>query len=188
MRIISKLMVALVLLAVIMPQATLAAENADTNETQTKFKIQENNQTAGLVYDGILIQAPYNYPGYEPVKSPDEIKREAMVEKYQKMIASANFPQGKFVLNASAYTAAADECGKSDGITASGVKVKENRTLACPPQFPFGTKIQIDGMGTFVCEDRGGAIKGNHVDIYMETKAQAFAFGRRNLTAEVVLE
>lgn len=188
MRIISKLVVALVLLAVVMPQAALAAENEDTNETQTKFKIQENNQTAvGLVYDSILIQAPYNYPGYEPVKSPDELKREAMLEKYKSRIASANFPQGKFTINASAYTAAADECGKSDGITASGVKVKENRTLACPPQFPFGTKIQIEGYGTYVCEDRGGAIKSNHVDIYMETKAQAFAFGRRNLVAEVIL-
>jgi 3D (Asp-Asp-Asp) domain-containing protein len=187
MRIISKLMVALALLAVILPQIALAAENADTNETQTKFKIQENGKIGnGLVYVE-TIQAPFNYPGYEPVKTPDEIKREAMEEKHRKLIASGNFPQGKFVLNASAYTAAADECGKSDGITASGVKVMENRTLACPPNFPFGTKIQIDGMGTFICEDRGGAIKGNHVDIYMETKAQAFAFGRRNLTAEVVL-
>ncbi len=188
MRIISKLMAALALLAVIMPQVALAAENADTNETQTKFKIQENNQAVnGLVYDKMLIRAPYNYPGYEPVKSPDELKREAMLAKYKSRIAAANFPEGKFVINASAYTAAADECGKSDGITASGVKVKENRTLACPPQYPFGTKIQIDGMGTYFCEDRGGAIKGNHVDIYMETKAQAFAFGRRNLVAEVVL-
>lgn len=91
-----------------------------------------------------------------------------------------------FTINASAYTAAADECGKSDGITASGLKVAENRTLACPPSFPFGTKMSIEGMGEFRCEDRGGAIKGNHVDIYMQTKKEAFAFGRRNLTAQVI--
>ena len=97
-----------------------------------------------------------------------------------------NLPEEKFTINASAYTAAADECGKNDGITASGLKVKENRTLACPPAFPFGTKIQIEGVGTLVCEDRGGAIKGNHFDIYVETKKEAFAFGRQNLLAEVV--
>ena len=95
-------------------------------------------------------------------------------------------PRGSFVVNASAYTAAADECGKSDGITASGRKVQANRTLACPPTYKFGTKIEIEGMGTYVCEDRGGAIKGNHFDIYMETKKEAFAFGRRNLVAMVV--
>ena len=95
-------------------------------------------------------------------------------------------PTEPFIINASAYTAAADECGKSDGITASGIKVEEKRTLACPPAFPFGTKIAIEGMGEYRCEDRGGAIKGNHIDIYVETKKEAFAFGRRNLTAQVV--
>lgn len=97
-----------------------------------------------------------------------------------------SLPTEPFIINASAYTAAADECGKSDGITSSGLKVEENRTLACPANFPFGTKIAIDGMGEYRCEDRGGAIKGNHIDIYMQTKAQAFAFGRRNLTARVI--
>lgn len=99
----------------------------------------------------------------------------------------ANLEVGKkFTINASAYTAAADECGKSDGITSSGLKVTENRTLACPPNFPFGTKIAIEGMGEYRCEDRGGAIKGNHIDIYMETKKEAFAFGRQHLEAEII--
>ncbi len=95
-------------------------------------------------------------------------------------------PTGKFVINASAYTAAADECGKSDGITASGLKVQEKRTLACPSNFPFGAKVAIEGLGEYRCEDRGGAIKGNKIDIYMQTKKEAFAFGRRNLVAEVI--
>lgn len=92
-----------------------------------------------------------------------------------------------FIINASAYTAAADECGKSDGITASGKKVKEKHTLACPREYKFGTKIHIVGMGTYTCEDRGGAIKGNRFDIYMETKREAFDFGRRQLEAYVII-
>jgi 3D (Asp-Asp-Asp) domain-containing protein len=97
-----------------------------------------------------------------------------------------NLPTDPFIINASAYTAAADECGKSDGITASGLKVQEKRTLACPPAFPFGTKIAIEGLGEYRCEDRGGAIKGNHIDIYVKTKSEAFTFGRQHLTAQVV--
>lgn len=97
-----------------------------------------------------------------------------------------NYPEGDFVINASAYTSAADECGKSNGVTASGKKVVENQTLACPKQYPFGTKIEIDGVGTYVCEDRGGAIKGNHFDIYVQTKKQAFSFGRKSLVARIV--
>lgn len=99
-----------------------------------------------------------------------------------------NLPKEKFVVNASAYTASADECGNDKGVTASGLLVKKNMTLACPPEYPFGAKISIEGVGTLRCEDRGGAIKGNHFDIYVETKHEAFAFGRRNLVAEVVFE
>lgn len=115
-------------------------------------------------------------------------KEDKMLARWKEKQASLwkSLPTEPFIINASAYTAAADECGKSDGITASGLKVAEKRTLACPPAFPFGTKIAIDGMGEYRCEDRGGAIKINKVDIYMETKAEAFAFGRRNLTARVI--
>jgi 3D (Asp-Asp-Asp) domain-containing protein len=38
-----------------------------------------------------------------------------------------------------------------------------------------------------MCQDRGGAIKGNHIDIYVKTKAEAFSFGRRNLEAEIIM-
>lgn len=99
-----------------------------------------------------------------------------------------NLPKGKFIINASAYTAAADECGKNDGKTSSGLIVEAKRTLACPAEYPFGAKIKIAGVGVLRCEDRGGAIKGNHFDIYMETKKEAFAFGRRHLEAEVVTD
>ena len=92
----------------------------------------------------------------------------------------------KLIANLSAYTAAADECGKSDGITASGKKVTPNRTLACPKNYKFGTKVYIEGMGEYTCEDRGGAIKGNKFDIYVVTKAEAFSFGRRNMEVTVL--
>ena len=188
MRVISTLMTLPTLLAMLFPQIALAAET-NTNETQTKFKIGDSISIVdGVAYNTsqYASSAPYQYAGYEPVKTKDEIKRDEMLAKYKEKIEKANLPEGQFVINASAYTAAADECGKSDGITASGVKVKENQTIACPPQFPFGTKIKVEGRGTYVCEDRGGAIKGNHFDIYMQTKSEAFAFGRRNLLAEVV--
>ena len=175
------------------PQFTLAAESFEVNSNETKinFKIEDNfivdNGVIKDKNDIIFASLPYNFEGYVPVKTEDEIKREKVLARYEEKRKNANYPQGKFTINASAYTAAADECGKSDGITASGLKGKEGVTIACPPQFPFGTKIKIEGMGTRICEDRGGAIKGNHIDIYMETKKEAFSFGRKNLEAEIVI-
>jgi 3D (Asp-Asp-Asp) domain-containing protein len=192
MRIISMLVSLPMLWTMIVPQHALAAEFANTDETKTNFKIEENIIIVnGNIYnrEDLQGQAPYNFPGYEPVKSETEQKREKVlaVWKAKQSAKWENLPQGEFTINASAYTAAADECGWNTGITASGLQVEENRTIACPPAYPFGVKVKIDGYGTFVCEDRGGAIKGNHFDIYMQTKTQAFAFGRKNLTAEIVI-
>lgn len=193
MRIIRSAVAIVMLCMTMIPQVTLAAESLEVNSNETKinFKIEDNfivnNGVIKDKNDIIFASLPYNFEGYVPVKTEDEIKREKVLARYEEKRKNASYPKGKFTINASAYTAAADECGKSDGITASGLKVKEGVTIACPPQFPLGTKIKIEGMGVRVCEDRGGAIKGNHVDIYMETKKEAFSFGRRNLEAEIVM-
>ncbi|MFA6973645.1 MAG: 3D domain-containing protein [Parcubacteria group bacterium] len=184
MRIIRSLVILRVLLALILTPIALAAET-DTNETNINSKIN----TPIFAFDKSMSLLSTYEIAVEPQKPVAMSKRDMTLARWKAKQSHLweNLPKGQFTINASAYTAAADECGKSDGITASGVKVQEKRTLACPPQFPFGTQIKIDGYGTYVCEDRGGAIKGNHVDIYVETKNEAFAFGRRNLMAEVIL-
>ena len=186
MRIIRVVTISIAILSMIFPQIAMADNAIDTN-IKTNFQVKENiSLSNGIAYNSNLKNIPYNYAGYVPVKTPQELKNDKILSRWRKKQTAVNLPDGKFTINASAYTAAADECGKSDGITASGLKVKENRTLACPKMYPFGTKIKIEGYGTYNCEDRGGAIKGNKFDIYMKTKNEAFAFGRRNLLAEVV--
>lgn len=173
-----------ILFVPVTPQIALAATEQDSNETNIKFNIKDDL----VIENGVIKNKPFAFikEDYKPVKTNRDIEIEKIIEKYHERHESARLPEGQFIINASAYTAAADECGKSDGITASGLMVKENETIACPPQFPFGTKLQIDGMGTYMCQDRGGAIKANHIDIYVETKKEAFSFGRRNLLAQVV--
>lgn len=191
MRIISTFAVLRLLIALALPQTALAAEVEKSNETKINLKIEgfgvlENSSVLRNTHGIFLAYSPQKTIEIIPVKSAEDLAREKALARFEKQRKSAILPEGKFIVNASAYTAAADECGKSDGITASGLMVKVNETIACPKNFPFGTKLQIEGMGTYVCQDRGGAIKGNHIDIYMETKKEAFSFGRRNLLAQVV--
>lgn len=75
-----------------------------------------------------------------------------------------------------AYCGCSKCCGKSTGITASGAKAKANHTIAAPKNFAFGTKIEIDG-NIYVVEDRGGAIKGNKIDVYFNSHSEALNFG-----------
>ena len=78
-----------------------------------------------------------------------------------------------------AYCHCAKCCGKSDGITASGVKAIEGITVAMNKSIPFGTKIYIDGVGERIVQDRGGAIKGNRIDLYFDSHQEALNFGRQ---------
>ena len=44
--------------------------------------------------------------------------------------------------------------GKTDGITASGLKATFGQTVAMKG-YPFGTKLYIEGLGEYIVEDRG---------------------------------
>jgi 3D (Asp-Asp-Asp) domain-containing protein len=83
-----------------------------------------------------------------------------------------------------AYTASYEECGKTDGITASGVKATEGRTIACD-FLEFGTQVVILGQ-TYVVEDRIGSGHPSKIDVYMESKEEALKFGRRQLEVEIL--
>lgn len=163
-----------------------ASNDTKTEQTQNQRSISEKTL---LTWSDITKQDPHkqatetSFNG-EHVPSEKDKLLNRWKEKQAKLWDS--LPREAFTVNVSAYTAALDECGKSDGITASGVSVSENRTLACPSQYPFGAQIHIEGYGTYVCEDRGGAITGNRFDIYMKTKKEAFTFGRRELLAQVI--
>lgn len=89
------------------------------------------------------------------------------------------------VYKVTAYCACMQCCGKTNGITASGAKATANHTIAAPRTFAFGTKVVINGT-TYVVEDRGGAIQGNRIDIYMNSHAEALRWGVRYVEVEVL--
>ena len=78
-----------------------------------------------------------------------------------------------------AYCPCVKCCGKTNGITASGEKATEGVTVAMDKSMPFGTKIYIDGVGERIVQDRGGAIKGNRIDLYFDSHQEALNFGRQ---------
>lgn len=89
------------------------------------------------------------------------------------------------IFEVTAYCSCAKCCGKKTGKTASGTYATSGRTVAASSQFDFGTKLIINGK-EYTVEDRGGAIQGNKIDIYMDSHAEALAWGRRYLPVQVV--
>lgn len=77
---------------------------------------------------------------------------------------------------ATAYSRSEEE-GTADGITKSGTMVRPGVVAVDPEVIPLGTEIIIEGLGVFTAEDTGGAIKGNRLDIYFESRKEALEFG-----------
>ncbi len=61
--------------------------------------------------------------------------------------------------------------------------------IAAPPNYQFGTKMYIPGIGTVAVHDRGGAIKGNRLDVWMgygdKGLQRALSWGKRTLEVKV---
>lgn len=78
-------------------------------------------------------------------------------------------------------------CGKTDGITASGAQATPGVTVAVDPDvIPLGSDVLVDyGDGEihyYRADDIGGAVKGNHIDLCVESHEEALLLGRRTAT------
>lgn len=100
------------------------------------------------------------------------------------------------ILEVTAYTAGYESTGKRPGdpgygLTYSGTRAQQWRTVAAGRNIPIGTRVFIPELaekpngGIFIVEDRGGAISNAHLDIYMDSLWEARQWGRRHL--EVLL-
>ncbi len=94
----------------------------------------------------------------------------------------------KLTVTATAYTAAS---GKK---TASG-RVAQYGVIAVDPKvIPLGTKLYVESTddgkswqyGYCIAGDTGGAIKGNKIDLYYNSKTQCLQFGRRSAIVYVL--
>ncbi|MBQ2917223.1 MAG: G5 domain-containing protein [Clostridia bacterium] len=119
----------------------------------------------------------------EPVNKIVQIQTKVTSRYSSRGSAVTTATSGRYKVTA--YCACIKCCGKTNGITASGTKATANRTVAAPSSFAFGTKIVMNGQ-TYVVEDRGGAIQGNRIDLYMNSHSEALAWGVRYLDVEVL--
>jgi 3D (Asp-Asp-Asp) domain-containing protein len=68
------------------------------------------------------------------------------------------------------------------GRTATGMPTGWGVVAVDPSVIPLGTRLTIPGYGEGVAADTGSAVRGNAVDLWFPTLAQANAWGRRTVT------
>lgn len=100
---------------------------------------------------------------------------EIILEHKEEPVAKETYA-GEFTVTY--YCGCTECCGKTDGITASGTLAQEGITVAADwTMLPPGTKIFIEGIGFRTVEDKGGAIKGNRLDVFMDSHDAALEAG-----------
>jgi 3D (Asp-Asp-Asp) domain-containing protein len=75
---------------------------------------------------------------------------------------------------------------KAVGRTASGAPVRSGTIAADAALFPFGTVMYVPDYGYGRVEDRGGGIKGYHIDLYFPYHRSAIRWGvRKNVSVRI---
>lgn len=60
-------------------------------------------------------------------------------------------------------------------------------TIAVDPSvIPLGSKVYVDGYGYAIAADTGSAIKGNIIDLYLNSASECDSWGRRQVNVLIV--
>ncbi|MBQ4596656.1 MAG: G5 domain-containing protein, partial [Firmicutes bacterium] len=150
-------------------------EKDDTTMAEGKTKVLKEGKNGK---DKVTYEITY-IDGKEAKKK--ELSRKVIEKPVNKVVANGTqieydgkLYSRKLVVKAYSYT--------GGGTTASGTRARVGEIAVDPRVIPLGTNVYIEGVGPRRAEDTGGNIKGNTIDIYMNTLSECRQWGVRYVT------
>ncbi|NLC76855.1 MAG: DUF348 domain-containing protein [Clostridia bacterium] len=70
--------------------------------------------------------------------------------------------------------------------TYTGTWPKRGTIAVDPKVIPLGTELYVEGYGAGKAEDIGSAIKGNRIDVFVDTEEEAVKWGRRKVKVYIL--
>lgn len=134
---------------------------------------REDTEPFELLHEQVILKPVKHLHGPDSAKFIDisDDGRAAIAESEKEMPREEKVFLGYFYVTG--YDICPSCCGKTDGVTASGVVAEIGRTCAANGM-AFGTRLWIDGIGERVVEDRGGMGLG-HIDILCGNHTECYA-------------
>ncbi|MDO4562848.1 MAG: ubiquitin-like domain-containing protein [Clostridia bacterium] len=171
---------------------TFTREGGTWQEYSFSDTVKEFLQEVGIELD--------RYERTEPslnAKITDGITVDIIYEKPDNVITFSNGDTITFSavydFVATAYTASAEENGGYAGMSATGIPLRRGIVAVDPKVIPLHSKLYVvaeDGTswiyGNSYAADTGGAIKGNRIDLLMDTTYECNSFGRRKCKVYVL--
>ena len=70
--------------------------------------------------------------------------------------------------------------------TFTGVMPQRGTIAVDPNVIPLGQEVYVEGYGYAIAQDTGGAIRGNKIDVFKDTREEAINWGRRNVRVYIL--
>ena len=161
--------------------------NESLDKSVSKVKSEGVNGEKEVTYEVVYRDGVETSRNVTSTKTITEPKNEIVIKGTGQVYASRggesiNYKE-KLNCVATAYS--------GDRTTATGRSPVRNpggmSTIAVDPSFiPLGSKVYVEGYGYAIAADTGGAIKGNRVDLFFNTEAEASNWGVRNLDVYIL--
>ncbi|MBQ0138670.1 MAG: LysM peptidoglycan-binding domain-containing protein [Kurthia sp.] len=114
------------------------------------------------------------------------VSKKTSQQKTRNTTQQSNSSERTLTMTATAYVA---DCPGCSGITATGIDVRNstpNLIAVDPSVIPLGSTVWVEGYGTAVAGDTGGAIKGNRIDLLVADYDTAVKYGVHTVTVEIL--
>ncbi|WP_339215667.1 3D domain-containing protein [Ornithinibacillus sp. FSL M8-0202] len=125
-------------------------------------------------------------------KAEEEAKKESAEREQKNSDKDTNedtlnqVSEKTLTVTATAYTA---DCKGCSGTTHTGIDLIANpdtKVIAVDPSvIPLGSVVYVEGYGYAIAGDIGSAIKGNKIDVFVPTRAEALKWGVRRVKVTI---
>ncbi len=165
-----------------------AAETAGKGQTVNQVQSESSGTDHQSIQTGTDNQTAFNPETLTEEIGPGIMKKEAEPVKPEEPSAPV-YGKGESLglFTATAYCPNSENTGKQC-LTYSGTVPKPQHTISADITIlPLGTKVMIDDI-VYTVEDIGGSVKGNKVDIFFASRAEALNFGRQTKELFAVID
>ncbi|GEQ20186.1 3D domain-containing protein [Clostridium butyricum] len=166
---------------------TIVEKDESLDKSVSKVKSEGVNGEKEVTYEVLYRDGVETSRNVTSTKTITEPKNEIVIKGTGQVYASRggesiNYKE-KLNCVATAYS--------GDRTTATGRSPVRNpggmSTIAVDPSFiPLGSKVYVEGYGYAIAADTGGAIKGNIIDLFLNSSSECWSWGRRPVTVLVV--
>lgn len=112
-------------------------------------------------------------------ETPQVVEQEPVLSFHERLEYQVSRGEIRAIqVTATAYTASEDEGGE---VTATGKYAERGMIAVDPRVIPLGARVYVEGYGYATAEDTGSAIKGHKIDLVMDSKSEAYAWGRKSV-------